>query len=233
MSCYGGIAASLCLVLAVPVAAQKRKNDPPPPVVVKVSTEVPSLAPLAETEQTQTKGGLRITLLPETFSAKEVISTQVRPVRPPTFLGMAVRPSPTSVYVERTEVPRLDITPPRLVLRIQLSNQMSRVFRGSGIAVQFNVAGKTVAVGSSNYGDLINIVIPPRGQQEITIFGPEILSIPAPSTIGIFFFDVVTNIDQAGNVIDKQNFEWYFSYQTQRVEKEMTVPPPERMWMDR
>jgi len=32
-------------------------------------------------------------------------------------------------------------------------------------------------------------------------------------------------------VTEKQNFEWYFSYQTQATEKEFSVPPPQEGWV--
>jgi hypothetical protein len=128
-------------------------------------------------------------------------------------------------------MPDLIVSPDRLVFHVNISNQMPRVFRGSGIAVQFNVAGKIAAVDSSGYGDLTNIIVPPRGEQEITVLGPPIEGIPAPSTIGLFFYDVVTNTDQAGNVTEKQNFEWYFSYQTQTTDKEFSIPPPTKGWV--
>jgi hypothetical protein len=231
---FFGLVVLVSVAFSLPIQGQKRKKEPPQPQIARVSAEVPSFAALAETEQSQVKGGLRITMQPESYQAVESVATQLRQVPPPSLFGIvSVQPSPNSVYVERTQVPKLSITPSRLVLRLRLNNQLGRVFRGAGIAVQFNVAGKTVAVDSSGYGDLINIVLPPRSEQEVTIVGPDIATIPAPSTIGIFLFDVVTNIDSAGNVTEKQNFEWYFSYKSQRVEKEISVLPPERLWMTR
>ena len=55
--------------------------------------------------------------------------------------------------------------------------------------------------------------------------------IPDPTTVGLFLYDVVTNTDAAGNVTEKQNFEWYFSYRGQLVEKEFEVRRPERVWV--
>lgn len=208
----------------------KKKEAPAEPTIVKLSVQVPSLAALADAPQSQTKSGLRITMTPETYQAKDTMTDQVRRVPPPTHWGVVVMPDAASVYVERTRVPKLTVSPDRLVLHIHTSNQMPRVFRGYGIAVQFNVAGKLAAVDPSGYGDLVNSILPPRSEQEVTIYGPPISTIPAPCTVGVFLYDVVTNMDQAGSVTEKQNFEWYFSYQTQIVEKEFSVPPPERGW---
>lgn len=210
---------------------KKPPKEPPPTTVVKLSAAVPSLAALEDTPQSQAKGGLRITLAPETYEAKESSTVQSRQVPPPTFLGLVAQPAPNAVYVEQTSVPNLTISPDHLLFHLHLNNQMSHVFRGSGIAVQFNVAGKVVPADASGYGDLTNIILPPRSEQEVTILGPPISTIKSPSTVGVFLFDVVTNIDQAGNVTEKQSFEWYFSYQTQAMEKEISVPPPQQGWV--
>ncbi len=210
---------------------KKPKREPPPPTIVKLSAAVPSLAALEDTPQSQSKGGLRITLAPETYQAKESSTVQSRQVPPPTFLGLVAQPAPNAVYVEQTTVPSLTVSPDRLVFHLHLSNQMPHVFRGSGIAVQFNVAGKLAPTDASGYGDLTNIILPPRSEQDVTILGPQISMIKAPCTVGVFLFDVVTNTDQAGNVTEKQNFEWYFSYQAQLTEKDFSVPPPRQSWV--
>ncbi len=225
---------SLFAAVAVGGAYGQKKKTPkeaPQPTVVKLSAGVPSLAALEDTPQSQTKGGLRITLAPETYDAKESWTVQSRQIPPPSFLGLVAQPSPNAMYVEQTKSPSLTISPDHLVFHLHLNNQMSHVFRGSGIAVQFNVAGKVVPADASGYGDLTNIILPPRGEQEVAILGPQISTIKSPSTVGVFLFDVVTNTDQAGNVTEKQNLEWYFSYQTQSMEKEFSVPAPQRAWV--
>lgn len=235
---FAGPALIAGAMLVVPVSGQKKQKKAAPapaaaPTEVSLKADIPSLAALEETPQTQTKGGLRITLTPEAFQQKESTWLQSREVPPPTFLGLVAAPAPNAVFVEQTTIPKIEVTPDSLVLHVHLDNQMSRVFRGSGVAVQFNVAGKLVNVDKSGYGDLSNIILPPRSEQEVTIIGPKIASIPSPSTVGIFFFDVVTNMDAAGNVTEKQNFEWYFSWRTQAVEKTVSVPAPHRQWVYR
>ena len=207
---------------------KKPADAPQPTTTVKLSAAVPSLAALEDTPQSQAKGGLRITLAPETYEAKETWTDQSRPV---SCGRICFQPDPKAVYVEKTKVPSLPISPDHLIFHLHLNNQMSHVFRGSGIAVQINVAGKVVPLDASGYGDLTNMILPPRGEQEVLIVGPEISTIKSPSTVGVFLFDVVTDIDQAGNVTAKQNFEWYFSYQTQTMEKEFSVPAPTQGWV--
>ena len=221
------------VLIAAPMQAQKdkKKKDPPAPTNVKLQADVPSLAVLEGTDQSQIKGDLRITVSQETFHADGSFRTEQKEVPPPTKWGLVVMPCQNGTYVEHTHIPELKVAPENLVFHVHINNQMSRVFRGSGLVVQFNVAGKVVNVDPSGYGDLVNVIIPPRSEQEITIVGPAVSDIPSPSTVGLFFYDVVTKIDQAGNVSEKQNYEWYFSYKTQATEKDFTVPPPDSSWV--
>jgi hypothetical protein len=225
---------ALTTVGAMPVSGQfsSKKKDPPPspaiPTVVTLTAQIPSLTPMAESDASQVKDGLRITLEPETYKAVQSMRDTAETVRPKGII--VVVPFPNAIYVQHTKTAELHLRPNKLVFHVHISNQLPRVFRGSGIAVQFNIAGKSTNVDPSGVGDLVNIIIPPRGEQDVTIVGPEIASIPSPCTIGIFFYDVVTKMDQAGNITDKQNFEWYYSYQTQATAKEISVPAPTVGW---
>ncbi len=219
------------LAACIPLFAQSSsKQQPAGGGPVRLTAAVPTLAALAESPQSQSKGGLRITVAPEVYKAQESWTEKARRVPPPSKWGLVMQPSPTAIYVEKTRTPSVAIAPDHLVFHVNLSNGMPRVFRGSGIAVQFNIGGKLVTVDPAGDGDLVNVILAPRSEQEMTIVGPLIADIKAPSTVGVFFYDVVTGMDNAGNVTEKQNFEWYFSYQTQITEKEFDVPPGRRSW---
>jgi hypothetical protein len=229
------LASLVVLAASVSLASQdrkeKKKKESPQPAIVTLTTAIPSVAALEESQQSQSKGGVRITVETETYKALDSMTSMQRDVPPPTFLGLVVIPSPDARYVETTFVPALNVSPSRLSFHVRISNGLPRVFRGSGIAVQFNVAGKISTVDPSGYGDLVNVIVPPRGEQDLMVVGPDVSSIPPQCTVGLFLYDVVTNTDKAGNVTEKQNFEWYFSFKTQSVEKAFSVPPPTRQWI--
>jgi hypothetical protein len=228
MSCTFALALVVCVASAT---GQGKKKAQLEPTITKLSIKLPSMAPLQESPQLQDKGGLKISVAPVSYAPKVVMGSTTRRVNPG-FKEALLQPHQSGdSFVERTWQPSLAVEPSRLRFQIHLSNQMSRVFHGSGIAVQFNVAGKTLAVDPAGYGELVNTILPPRGEQDIEIVGPEISAIPDPSTVGLFLFDVVTKTDSAGNVTEKQNFEWYFSYRCQLIEKNVEVPPPDRLWV--
>jgi UDP-N-acetyl-D-mannosaminuronic acid transferase (WecB/TagA/CpsF family) len=39
--------------------------------------------------------------------------------------------------------------------------------------------------------------------------------VPDQTTIALFLYDVVSNTDAAGNITQKQNFEWFYNYTTE------------------
>ncbi len=105
------------------------------------------------------------------------------------------------------------------------------MFHGAGLVVQFNVAGKLVATDPRGFSEFANSIIPPRSQQQFEILGPDLNTLPDQGALSLFFYDVVTNVDSAGNVSEKQNFQWDFQFTAQLKEQEMEIPPPDRMWI--
>jgi hypothetical protein len=111
----------------------------------------------------------------------------------------------------------LRVDPAELTFLLTVRNGMSRVFRGAGALVQFNVDSRTQAVEQGRYVDFINALIPPGGESQIRIAGPDLSALQNGATLGVFLFDVVTAIDNAGNVTRRDNFEWYFRVSQEQV----------------
>ena len=130
------------------------------------------------------------------------------------------------VLVEETTESSLKPSPDRLQFLIKINNKLSRVFRGAGTVVQFNVGGKLLAVEQAGYAEMLQAIVPPRTEHQLKISGPPLDLLSDNATIGLFLYDVVTAVDAAGNVTEKQNFEWYFNYTTKVAEETGEVKPP-------
>lgn len=183
-----------------------------------VSCNVPNITPLPETKEAQEKGGVEITIVPATYETtlKERVITRQTPPPP---LVILVNSQNKGVYVEQTRTPYLEPTPKRLKFTIRVNNKLSRVFRGQGSVVQFNIGGKLVPFDHVDYKEFLNGIVPPRNETEFAVYGPPLDMLPEKGTIGIFLYDVVTATDVAGNVTEKQNYEWYFNCEMKRVEQ--------------
>lgn len=193
--------------------------EPSQPEYRTVEYRMPMFVPLPETRETQERGGVAISVAPVAY----------RLVRDTVELGEEIEdgfgdrlsfirqmPSSESIenwrlmLVERT--PRTHVEPAHLRFLVTVNNQMPRVFRGAGAVVQFNVGGRLQGVEQEGYADFLNAIVPPRSQQQLEVYGPELSILPDSTVVGLFLYDVVTRIDNAGDVTERQNFEWYFTH---------------------
>jgi len=215
----------ICFTL-VGTAAKKVKMLPPPTPLVCF---LPIITPLPETKITQAKGGISISVSPVEYSTTLEIKRTETEVQPPLFSFSSKK---ATRYVEIVTKPVAAIIPDNLRFKISINNLLPRVFRGAGAVFQFTAGGKVLPMGVENYSEFLDVIIPPRQQAEISIFGVSLSQMPAEkTTLGIFIYDVVTKVDQAGNILEKQNFEWFFDFSTEK--KEGFGPPTlvERGWV--
>jgi len=203
-------------------------QTPPPPHVMRC--KVPEITAMPETKQSQEKGGIEISIAPAAYEAKSQTRKTRQRAQPP-FLW--IDPAPQTgekVFFDEITTPYLVAAPERLQYTVKINNKLDRVFRGAGTVVSYNVGGKLLAVDQTGYGEMLGAIVPPRSEYQLTIFGPKIDTIPDTGTLGVFFYDVVTKVDAAGTVTEKQNYEWYFKYEAKLVERPGEVTK-QRMYM--
>jgi len=202
---------SLALITGCKTSTPKSLNT------TQISCKIPNITPLPETKPSQEKGGLEITIVPATYKAvrsDKLVITPAAPTIGEQLFGPTAAQRAQLTFVQETVVPQLKTQPERLQFAIRINNKLSRVFRGQGAVVQLNVAGKLMPINRSDYAEFVDCIVPPRNESELKVYGPAIDTIPEKATIGIFLYDVVTATDTAGNVTEKQNYEWYFTYET-------------------
>lgn len=70
----------------------------------------------------------------------------------------------------------------------------------------------------------------PRQEMEFEIAGPRVESLPDQTTLGLFFYDVITGTDEAGNPAQKSSFEWFYVLEKPLVtEREQIVTEETQM----
>lgn len=222
-------------VLGTSLAEKKKDDTPPPqPTVVSVDVATPTIALSPESKADVTKGGIKISIDTDLFTAKDAVVAEEIPFQPG-FKEMfhipcvGQRSSNGLSYFIVAYKPQIVVKPEHLVLHLHITNQLPRVFRGAGAVVQMNIAGKSIHLNPEGYGEFINAIIPPRSSQDFDIIGPRISDLPPRATIGVFLYDVVTKMDDAGNIKEKQDFEWYYNWATQTTTKDVTIPPSSKI----
>lgn len=224
----------LSAVLGVALFAGCQTQPSAPPALATIKCSIPTITALPETKESQEKGGLEIAVVPTLYKSvrknKETFTQIEQPFGVALLAGDA-NAQQNKVYVEKIVSPYLETQPARLQFRVRVNNKLARVFRGQGSVVQFNVGGKLIPFNNIDYKEFLNGIVPPRNETEFTIYGPSLDLIAPQGTIGIFLYDVVTATDTAGNVTEKQNYEWYFNYTMKSVE-ETAAAQTQRGFMD-
>jgi hypothetical protein len=188
----------------------------------------PAFTPLQGTSERQEKGGVVMTVTPVPYQEVDDPKTEEHEIR--RFVnrtytygsGAGATDTPWHT-VQRTITPNYRVSPDHVMFLVKISNQMDRVFRGAGVVPQFNVGGNVVSTEQSQYLELSGLMIPPRNEASVHVSGPALSSLANGTKIGLFLYDIPIKIDAAGNITQKENFEWYYSYSTQPVTKEGQV----------
>lgn len=203
-------------------------TDQPNPAVT-MRAQVPQLTALDQTEQRQRKGEVTVMAAGQTYGVEQEHRVNYRQVAPPPP-WQSPRPSDRHVYVERTREPLLVVTPDRLEFLLTITNHGDRVLRTRGAVMELNVDGRTLAVREQDYQGLLDAVIPPGGQRQVSLYGPSLDRMPDAGVVGLFLYDVPIERDEAGNIVRVENFEWYFEYELRTQTREGEVRS-DRSWM--
>jgi hypothetical protein len=107
-----------------------------------VSAKLPSLS-LLEGTASQSKGGVTIAIAPVQYQLQSNYASRERSIQP-SFKEGILKPRGATGLIERTCIPTMKVVPDRLRFQVTVSNQMSRVFHGAGLVMQFNVRGQLI-----------------------------------------------------------------------------------------
>lgn len=209
-----------CCFGIVLLAACVTPGPPPPAPTRTISCKVPQITPLPETKEYQEKGGVGISIAPAAYKAERKEMKTRQQVEPTVAEAILLKDEVlrnSAFYIETTTTV-LETNPKQLAYLVKINNKLDRVFRGAGTVVQFNAGGKLVAVDQRGYVELSNAIVPPRSELQVTVYGPPLDQMADKATIGLFLYDVPTKVGDAGNITEKQNYEWFFDYATKAVE---------------
>ena len=216
---------SLAAVIGV-IALTGCETTPSTPTTTSTTRQkvnVPEIVATSDTRVTQ-GDAVKISVIPVTYTAKVVARTTYEQAEIPRLVWDIPA---NSVYVWESVEHSLKVEPEYLRFQVKINNQLDRSFRGAGTVVEFNVDGKVTDVGQLNYRELLNVIVPPRSEKEVYIYGPSPSVLSPNATIGVMFYDVVTATDAAGSVTQRQNFQWVF--QSKLKEVEQAVPGNSRV----
>lgn len=114
----------------------------------------------------------------------------------------------------------------RLNFTLKVSNSSSRVLRPSGAVLTFRVDGSSTSVKGENYQELLNMMIVPNSNSEITVSGPKLSELKKDK--GVMAIDLY-EVKVGDNL---SNYSWVLEYEkkdatintTVKVEKVTMTP---------
>jgi hypothetical protein len=200
----------------------QQQQAPPQTTSQQISCSIPKIEVVADpvNKETQTKGGLDITIVPALYKGTRIDTTTAQQIQADVgtqiLMGLQGN-SANTVYVEQDTASTLRPSPDRLEFTVKIHNQLNRVFHGQGSVVQFNVDGTLIPFNNTDYKEFIGGIVPPLNDGDFKIYGPPLNQLKDKGTITIFLYDVITATDVAGNTTEKQNYTWDFTYTMQEV----------------
>lgn len=179
----------------------------------------PSLAISTDTPSRQQRG--KITILAAADLPKCVTGTHVT-YTPWVGIGASMAKSITdrNFSLTRTEKPQYMLrTVDKFAMILSVTNGSDRIFRPEGAVWAVTVDGSNVPTESKT--GLSEFIVLPGQTRELRI---PAISLKREWQGGVYafqFFDVPTARDEAGNITQRKNFEWYYTLEYKTLE----VPP--------
>lgn len=181
-----------------------------------VTVQVPTFVPAREGQETQERSGVVVQMAPPLF---DVNTSTVRTCsQQKSFL---VTNNQHDYDVEET--PTYSVSPEQVVFKVNVTNRTTQVLKLFGAVFTLNVNGQAIALEPQVTQTFVSGVLTPNQSQNFDITGPRWDSLLDNSTINFAISGMPTELDQAGNVTKRENFDWTFMYSLKGKQKQDSV----------
>jgi hypothetical protein len=168
-----------------------------------ISYELPVIKPDKQTKQVQNKGGVTVTCEVNEFSVDKTFKTD----RKATF---ADGNSPNSDVFETIKRPSVFVNPDNITFKITVKNNQDRTLKLIEVPIVLIVDGVQYTIPNDYLIDWKNALIVKGFSKEYFVKGPQTSTLKNAKVIYLSINDIPTSLDKAGNILSKDNFEWYF-----------------------
>ncbi|MGP8321421.1 MAG: hypothetical protein ACT6FE_03735 [Methanosarcinaceae archaeon] len=179
----------------------------------------PTLEPVEGYPWEQTKENVTITIAPEPVDATCVYQ---RSIKKKSKL-FKINDDGTDEYDVKDKPIRLDLNPDRLILKLNVTNNISHVLRFHGAVPTLTVDGKNLPIDEKTKNELLRAVLTPHTTLDLKIDCIKLSALENASTVIFAIYDVITAVDAANNPTKRTTFEWIFSVRSVNVEKSFAV----------
>jgi len=193
------------------VEVNKKESEP-----YTLSYELPTITPTNGTIQTQKKGGVLITCEVIPFNVSE-LNKEKRDI----FYADPKLPGYDIFQVKNT--PIAVIQPESFIINIKIKNNQERILKIRETAMLMQIDGVTYNMPESDIKEWYAAMVIKNAEFSYRIKGPNIKNLNGAKLLYLFINDVPTEMDAAGNIKKRENFEWYFECKMQPIQKQTKI----------
>lgn len=181
---------------------------------VTLSYILPDIKTAANTKQSQTKGGITITTEIVPFSVDRRVDSKEE-------YTYSDNNKPHMDVIEVTNTPYYVVSPDKIQFKIRIRNEEKVPLKLSEVGFAIIIDGLQWSFPEGYLDSWSKGIILSGFEKEYIVNGPQLNGLNNAKVVYIFINGVPTSYNEAGNVLKKSNFEWYFECkESQNITKE-------------
>lgn len=186
---------------------------------ISLSITKPTLEPVAAYPWELNKDNVTMTIAPKPVEEKCVYQRSLKK----RFKLIKTNNDNTDEYDVIDKPTRLELSPDRLILKLNVTNNLSHVLRFHGAVPTLTVDGKNLPIDENTKNELLRAVLTPYTTLDLTVDCIELSAIENAKTVNFAIYDVITEVDAANNPTKRTTFEWIFSVRPVNVTKDFSM----------
>lgn len=191
-------------------------DTPAPAAPAQLTYEMPVLEIVPAGSETQTQGGVVISMTPPTFAAKR--HTKNTCTEKPALLVMN-----DQFDYEVKAVPYVVVEPDRITFKVKVRNRLSKILKLESAIFKFTINGEEKTIDEAYYKKFQQGTLTPNADKEFVVEGPDWRSVPNDAVLSLQIFEIQVAKDAAGNTTQTGNFEWNFKVNRTTKSESATV----------
>jgi len=193
----------------------KYKDIKKPNENIKVSYALPVINMTGKSIQSQTKGGVTITVEVVPFEVKRMIHKS-EPV-------VTYREQSGYDNFEIKNSPVYNVNPENITFKVRIRNNEQVPLRLSEIGVAIITDGTQWSFPSGYMDEWNKGMVMTGFEKDYYVKGPQLAGLASSQVVYIFLNGVPVSYDEAGSITKKSNFEWYFDCKSTTITKDEQI----------
>lgn len=188
-----------------------KSNEP-----LNVSYDLPVVEPIEQTKQSVVKGNVTITCQIKPFKAekKEEMTKNITYADP-------YKPGYDVYEIKKT--PYYEVYPDRIWFSVTVKNNGERILKLKDVAIVLLVDGVAYKIPEEVLQEWVTGMLVKGFEKTYNIAGPFLSGLSNEKIIYLSINDVPISYTDAGEIIRKENFEWYYKFSREKINKQENI----------